>query len=120
MSGKRVQGVFYTCRVSFKKEVSSEDTAVVCLKMILEDLGTDEFRGMGGEPERGQTWVECHQGLEANGNPEARVLSGEWGQPEKVVQGLERRRRQPVVTWKLTPKSPVEKILQGTAWQTGW
>ena len=34
--------------------------AVVCLKMILEVLGTDQFRGMGEEPERGQNWVECH------------------------------------------------------------
>ena len=60
MSGKRVQGVFYTCGVSFKKEVSSEGTAVVCLKMVFEDLGADQFRGMGGEPERGQNGVECH------------------------------------------------------------
>lgn len=58
MSGKSVQGIFYTCGVSFKKEVSSEDTAVVCLKRSLEHLGTDQLRGMEGEPERGQHWVE--------------------------------------------------------------
>ena len=69
---------------SLRKEVSSEDTAVICLKMILKDLGADELRGEG-ELEKGQNWVECNQGQEAGENPEARVLSGGWGWPENMV-----------------------------------
>ena len=70
---------------SLRKEVSPEDTAVTCLKMILKDLGADELRGEGGELEKGQNWVEGNQGQEAGENPEARVSSGGWGWPEKMV-----------------------------------
>lgn len=87
----RGQVVLCTFGGFLRKEVGSEDMAVICLKFDHEIHRSRWDQRRGRRNRERQNWMKCHQGQEVGEKPGMRVLPGCVGmacniaQPEEVV-----------------------------------